>query len=101
MKQEHLEESLKDLAAIQVFKESEAYDLLIKPLQEKIDSLKYSYDCKTLIEMATLKGERDGLMFVIDLISQYERDGILSQEETQRIENKRVLDTREIDSTDL
>lgn len=94
--EELLEQKLKAQAAIQAFKKSEAYDLLIKPIEQAREKLKNAYDCKTLIEMADLKGFHRGISFVPDLISLYEKEGTLAQE---KIAKQRPVET--IDTTDL
>jgi hypothetical protein len=47
---------------------------IMEPLKKKIDSLKHAYDCKTLNEMATLKGEEKGLKYILTLLKQSEND---------------------------
>lgn len=94
--QDLLEQKLKAQAAIQLFKKSEAYDLLIKPLETAQAKLKNAYDCKTLQEMAELKGKYAGLSFITNLISIYEKEGTLAQE---KIVKQKQVDT--LDTTDL
>lgn len=99
--EENLEHALKNQEAIKSFQVSEAYNLLITPIQESLQELKSSYDCKTLQEMASLKGERKGLKFVLDLLDQYEQAGIRAQETIEKQDRRRKLDEVEIDSTSL
>lgn len=35
-------------------------DMIVKPMREYQDKLKYAYDCKSLTELATLKGRKEG-----------------------------------------
>jgi len=99
--EDNLQETLKEYAAIQLFKQSDAYKLLIVPLEERLATLKNAYDCETTEEIATLKGEYKGLSFLIDLIESYNRAGELAKESADKIANKRRLDEMQIDSTDL
>ena len=59
---------------------------IMEPLKKEIDNLKHAYDCKTLTEMAELKGKKKGLMFLIDNLKQ--------------IENETRNKKNEVDSTD-
>ena len=40
----------------------------MKPLYEEMDKLKDAYDCDSLKELATLKGKKDGLKYLIELL---------------------------------
>lgn len=97
----NIERALKNQAAIQAFKVSEAYALLITPLLEEVNKLKVAYDCKTLAEMAALKGKREGLTFLPDLLDHYDQEGTRAQEAALKIETKKKLEQIEFDSTDL
>lgn len=99
--EENIQEALKEYAAIQLFLQSDAYKLLIEPLKEKLASLKNAYDCKTTLEMATLRGEHKGLSFTLELLESYNRAGQLAKEAAEKIANKRRLNEMEIDSTSL
>jgi hypothetical protein len=88
-------------ATIEQFKKTEAYKLIMGALTEEINKLKNSYDCKTLQEIATLKGEYKGLTFIPDIIVQYEQAGIISQEKVLKIQKRKAIEESEIDSTDL
>jgi len=46
---------MRDIIQRPVFQE-----MLVKPMREYQDKLKNAYDCKSLSELATLKGKKDG-----------------------------------------
>ena len=76
----------------------ELYDLKIKiqskvfqnrimqPVIKELEKLKSAYDCNTTEEIANIKGRRDGIMFLINLLKQTDND----------LKNKKF----EIDNTD-
>lgn len=98
--QEHIESRLKNLEAIKAFESSEAFTLLILPLQERIESMKHAYKMK--VETAKrYDGLWEGLNFVLDLLEQYKQDGQLAQETEAKIARKKFLEEQEIDSRDL
>jgi hypothetical protein len=99
--EENLEQALRNLEAIKAFEVSPAYDLIVKPLQAQYDSLKTAYDCKTLQEIATLKGKEIGFRYVLDLIKLYNDQGQMAQEAIQKLEEKKRLANQEFDSTNL
>jgi hypothetical protein len=47
---------------------------IMLPLKEEIDNLKNAYDCKTLTELATLKGKKQGLEWLIETLKQIDCD---------------------------
>ena len=47
---------------------------IMEPLYKEIDKLKDAYDCKSLTELATLKGKAEGLKVIIKLLKQVESD---------------------------
>jgi hypothetical protein len=47
---------------------------IMEQLYKEIDKLKVSYDCKSLTELATLKGKAEGLKFLIKLLKKNELD---------------------------
>jgi hypothetical protein len=59
---------------LHAFQRSELYKAIILPLEEEINGLKHAYDCKTLQEMAELKGLRRGLDKIFQLMFQLETD---------------------------
>jgi len=100
-REDQIAEAITRYQYIENFKVSPAYALLIPPLEEELEKLKSAYDCKSLLEMATLKGKREGLRFVIDIMERAVLEGERSREEALEIERKARLDNLPIDSTDL
>jgi hypothetical protein len=49
-------------------------ELIMKPLFAELDNSKNAYDCNTLAELRTVKGKKQGLMFLIDLLKGVELD---------------------------
>lgn len=98
---ELLAQASQNLSDIETFKRTRAYDLLIKPLQEELLSLKSAYDCKTLQEIATLKGKKEGLSFVLETIEKIVAEGERAREESDRLARQKQLDNLDIDSTSL
>ena len=47
---------------------------IMEPLMKELNNLKYSYECKTLQEMQTLKGKQTGLSWLIKRLKQIEND---------------------------
>jgi hypothetical protein len=97
----NLEFAISRLSAIEAFEGGPTYPLLVKPLLEKLESLKYSYDCKSLQEMATLKGLKEGLSYLPVLIETIKREGEQAREiERRNKENEDKID-REIANPEL
>lgn len=61
-------------------------ECIMKPLFEELDSLKSAYDCKTLSELSTLKGKKQGLTTLIDILKQVERDITNTKHEVEQEE---------------
>lgn len=101
MTEQQITEALQKLDAIELFKRSDAYKLLILPLQAEIDSLKNAYDCKTLQELATLKGLKQGLSFVTDQIESIIQSGDSARLAGAELQKRKEFEAQEIDSTDL
>lgn len=99
--EELLLEVQRKAAIVEAFKKSEAYKLIMGALGEEIAKLKNSYDCKTLQEIATLKGEHKGLTFIPNLIAGIEQAGQISQERVLKIQQRKAIEEQEIDSTSL
>lgn len=91
----------KKAIAIEQFIKSDAHTLIMDAIQEEINKLKNSYDCKTLQEIATLKGEYRGLTFLPNLIAGIRQSGEIANEQAIKIEKKKALESEDIDSTDL
>jgi hypothetical protein len=94
-------EAAENLAAIEAFKQSRAYTLLVEPLQKELDGLKHAYKCKTLQEMARLDGLYEGLSFITDLLKQYEDAGDFARERQLAEASRQARENQEIDSTEL
>lgn len=55
--------------------ESEAFQtFIVKPMKDEMDKLKNAYDCESLRELATMKGKKQGLQFLIDILKGIELD---------------------------
>jgi hypothetical protein len=62
-------ELLEELYSLKNFVESNEFQkFIMKPLFEELDKQKNAYDCKTLTELATVKGKKQGLTFLIKLL---------------------------------
>ena len=95
-----VEQQLKNKAIVESFKNSDAYQLLIVPLQEKLKGLDSAYGLKA--ERAHyFDGLYEGLAFVLLEIEKAERNGVQASELAQRIALKKAQESEEIDSTDL
>jgi hypothetical protein len=85
---------------VEQFEASNLYRLLILPAVQALEGLKSAYDCKTLQELATLKGLRDGLGFTPKLMEQYKQEGKRSEELLLKLVDQENLEnSRERDST--
>lgn len=49
-------------------------EFLVKPIDEEMTKLKGAYDCDTLEELATVKGKKQGLMFLRDTLKRIDID---------------------------
>jgi hypothetical protein len=76
----NLEFAISRLETIENFEKSPVYELLIKPLYHQLEGLKSAYDCKNLQEMATLKGLKQGLSFIPNMIETIKREGDVAKE---------------------
>ena len=47
---------------------------IMKPLFEELEKLKNAYDCKTLQELSFLKGKKEGLETIIEILKIMEVD---------------------------
>ena len=69
-----MQEKLDKLNTLKLYIESEAFqEWIMKPLFAELDKQKVAYDCKTLNELATVKGKKEGLMFMIKLLKEVDR----------------------------
>lgn len=66
-------EKLDELFSLKLKIQSKEFqDYIMKPLYAELDKLKVAYDCKTLTELSTLKGKKEGLMKIIDILKDIE-----------------------------
>ena len=66
-------ELLEELYSLKNFIESNEFQkFIMKPIFEELDKQKNAYDCKTLTELATVKGKSQGLKFLIKLLKDVE-----------------------------
>ena len=69
-----MQEKLDKLNTLKLYIESgEFQEWIMKPLFAELDKQKFAYDCKTLNELATVKGKKEGLMFMIKLLKEVDR----------------------------
>jgi hypothetical protein len=83
-----MQEKLSQLNTLKGYIESpEFQEWIMKPLFAELDRQKNAYDCESLRELATVKGKKQGLMFMITLLKEVDR----------QIKNTR-LDVENLDS---
>lgn len=99
--QKKLDETLQLYADLESFKTTGLYKLIAESLEKEMRRLKNAYDCETIEEMATLRGEKCGLSFFADLLGQIERDGELAKEQSINASERAKRDEADIDSTGL
>lgn len=56
-------------------------EFIMKPLFEEMDKQKNAYDCESLRELSQVKGKRQGLKFLIDILKRVEKDIINTKDE--------------------
>lgn len=64
-----------------MFDSDEFQKFVYQPLQEELSALKSAYDCKSLEDLARVKGKKDGLMVVLNIV-----EGIKTQIENKKFE---------------
>ena len=70
-----MQEKLSDLLTLKGYIETKVFqDNVMKPLFAELDKQKNAYDCKTLQELANVKGKKDGLLFLIELFKTIDND---------------------------
>ncbi len=68
-------EELEELYNLKNFIESNEFQkYFCQVLREKQDKLKKAYDCKTLIELATIKGKNQGIEEFFEILKQIDTD---------------------------
>jgi len=64
-----LKEKLQQLYQLKISIESKGFqEYVMKPLYEELKKLKDAYDCESLRELSTVKGKKQGLKFIIELL---------------------------------
>ena len=64
-----LKEKLQQLYQLKISIESKGFqEYVMKPLHEELEKLKDAYDCESLRELSTVKGKKQGLKFIIELL---------------------------------
>lgn len=70
-----MKEKLSELFTLKGYIETKVFqEHVMKPIFTELDRQKNAYDCKTLQELATVKGKKEGLLFLIDLFKQIDTD---------------------------
>lgn len=70
-----MKEKLQRLYDLKGYVETEAFQInIMQPLFKELDKLKDAYDCESLREMATLKGKKQGLMFLVKRLKEIENE---------------------------
>jgi len=49
-------------------------EFLVKPMKEELEKLKNAYDCESLRELATVKGKKQGLLFLLTTLKNIDLD---------------------------
>lgn len=66
-----MKEKLEELYTLKGYIETKVFqEQVMKPIFAELDRQKNAYDCKTLQELATVKGKKQGLLFLIELFKQ-------------------------------
>lgn len=69
--------------------ESEPFQTLImKPLFAELEKVKNAYDCKTLTELATVKGKKNGILFLINLLKSVKTQYENAKTDVEELENR-------------
>jgi hypothetical protein len=96
-----LHEQINEADIVSAFEQGDAYRILVEPIKAELEGLKYAYDCDTLEEMATLKGKRDGLAFILKFIETIKADGQAAREALRKEQERALRNTPPADSTEL
>lgn len=68
-------EQLELIFELKTHVESRAFqELVMKPLFKELEEIKGAYDCNTLAELRTVKGRKQGIEFLLNLLKQTELD---------------------------
>lgn len=49
-------------------------EYLVKPIFAELEKQKNAYDCESLRELAVVKGKKQGLMYVMDILKKIDQD---------------------------
>jgi hypothetical protein len=49
-------------------------EFLVKPMKEEMEKLRNAYDCESLRELATTKGKKQGLLFLLNTLKNIDMD---------------------------
>ncbi len=89
MYKDDLEKELKELENVSHYVDTPEFKRHItKLIEERLGELKHSYDCKTLSELATMKGRAKELSFVLNLINGAKEEFMLKKDEFERLDGK-------------
>lgn len=70
-----MKEKLQQLYDLKLVIESKAFqDNIIKPLYKELEKIKDAYDCKTMNELAIMKGRKQGLTAMIKILKGIDND---------------------------
>lgn len=71
----NLQKEFNELLEIKTIIENKAFqDFIIKPFRDYQAKMKGAYDCKTLQEIAALKGRKEGTDLLFDILKDIESD---------------------------
>lgn len=87
--------------SLHAFQQTDLYKVLIEPLNEEREGLKASYDCKTLLEMAELKGLSKGLDRINQRMRQIETDAETARNQKKLEEERERRNHPPSDSSEL
>lgn len=78
-----------ELSDLKFLIESEPFQKhIMQPLQKKLDDLKYAYDCDSLKELQAMKGKRQGLRTIIELLKGVNNEWVNLKEELKNSESE-------------
>ena len=66
--------------------ESEIFqEKIMKPLYAELERVKNAYDCESLRELSTMKGKKQGLKFIIELLKRVQNEYNSAQYEIEEL----------------
>ena len=70
-----LKKEAEELLNARIMVESgEFQKFIVKPFKDELNKLKDAYDCESLRELATIKGKKQGLMFLLRTLKKLDTD---------------------------